>query len=131
MVEENGGLGLTKDRVAGDNDEILALIKERLAFGLKTYGHGINVLDDTREWGTDEDSWVEMGLEEMLDLALYLGAACVRIRHIEADALRVREELEAKRRELEAREVKVSVREKRLADKGGDSWWKRWVGNRS
>lgn len=122
---------MADDRIAGDNAEILALIRERLDIGLKTYGHGINVHDDTREWGTKENSWVEMGLEEMLDLALYLGASCIRIRHIEAECEAIREELKAKRKELDEREVKVSVKEKRLADKGGDNWWKRWRGNRS
>ena len=118
-------------RKKGDNDEILALIIDRLNIGLERYGHGINVHDDTRTWGTKENSWLEMGLEEMLDLALYLGSAMVRIKHLEAEALEMRAELEAKRRELEHREVKVSIREKRLADKGGDSWWKRWVGKSS
>ena len=64
-----------------DNDEIVNLIKERLVIGESRYGHGIRVMDDTRTWGTPDDSWAEMGLEEVLDLALYLAAACIRIRH--------------------------------------------------
>ena len=50
------------DRKVGDNQEILFLLKERLQIGLERYGHGINVMDDTRSWGTTQDSWIEMGL---------------------------------------------------------------------
>ena len=64
-----------------DNDEIMFLLKERLQIGRDRYGHGIRVMDDTREWGTPADSWAEMGLEEALDLCLYLSAAIVRLRH--------------------------------------------------
>ena len=64
-----------------DNDEIMFVLKERLQIGRDRYGHGIRVMDDTREWGTPADSWAEMGLEEALDLFLYLSAAIVRLRH--------------------------------------------------
>ena len=64
-----------------DNDEILELIQARLDIGRERYGHGIRVHDDTRSWGTPADSWAEMGLEEVLDLAIYLAAATIRIRH--------------------------------------------------
>jgi len=64
-----------------NNDEIMFLLKERLQIGRDRYGHGIRVHDDTRTWGTPADSWAEMGLEEALDLCLYLSAAIVRIRH--------------------------------------------------
>ena len=64
-----------------DNDEIMFLLKERLQIGRDRYGHGIRVMDDTREGGTPADSWAEMGLEEALDLCLYLSAAIVRLRH--------------------------------------------------
>ena len=55
-----------------DNDEIMFLLKERLQIGRDRYGHGIRVMADTREWGTPADSWAELGLEEALDLCLYL-----------------------------------------------------------
>ena len=61
-----------------NNDEIMFLLKERSQIGRDRYGHGIRVMDDTREWGTPADSWAEMGLEEALDLCLYLSAAIVR-----------------------------------------------------
>lgn len=63
-----------------DNEEILEMINARLALGRTRYGHGIRVNDDTRQWGTDNDAWAEMGLEEVLDLALYLAAAMVRLK---------------------------------------------------
>ena len=67
--------------MSDDNNEIIELIQARLDIGRDRYGHGIRVHDDTRSWGTPADSWAEMGLEEVLDLAIYLAAACVRIRH--------------------------------------------------
>ena len=54
------------------NDEILKLIKERMDLGLKRYGHGVQVNDDTRQWGTKKDNWSEMALEEVLDGMIYL-----------------------------------------------------------
>ena len=69
------------ENVNDDNDEIIELLKARLDLGRERYGHGIRVHDDTRTWGTPADSWAEMGLEEALDLCLYLSAAIVRIRH--------------------------------------------------
>jgi len=38
-------------------------------------------MDDTRQWDTGSDAWAEMGLEEALDLCLYLAAAMVRLKH--------------------------------------------------
>ena len=71
-----------------DNEDIIRLagmwypftdaIKARLTIGLNTYGHGIRVKDDTTQWGTETDSWLEMGLEEIDDLAIYVMAQCVR-----------------------------------------------------
>ena len=39
--------------------------------------------DDTRTWGTEIDSWTEMGLEEALDLNIYLSAQLLRIQDAE------------------------------------------------
>ena len=63
-----------------DNDEIIELINDRLNLGRERYGHGIRVNDDTRQWGTENDAWAEMGLEEVLDLSLYLAAAMIRLK---------------------------------------------------
>ncbi len=63
-----------------DNKEIIKMITTRLAVGELTYGHGFRVVDDTRQWGTPNDDWVEMALEEAIDGALYLCAQMLRIR---------------------------------------------------
>lgn len=63
-----------------DNAEIIKMITTRLAVGELTYGHGFRVMDDTRTWGTPNDDWVEMALEEAIDGALYLCAQMLRIR---------------------------------------------------
>jgi hypothetical protein len=69
--------------MSDDNIRILDLIKERMAIGEKRYGHGIRKNDDTKQWGTKTNSWTEMGLEEALDLTIYLSAQLIRIMDIE------------------------------------------------
>ena len=72
-----------------DNDEIIRTamlgwypfkdaIESRLAVGVETYGHGVRVNDDTTQWGTKTNSWLEMGLEEIDDLAIYVAAQLCR-----------------------------------------------------
>jgi len=71
-----------------DNDAIQRLLKNdypfeeavraRLDLGRERYGHGIRVKDDTTQWGTKTDSWLEMGLEEIDDLAIYVAAQLCR-----------------------------------------------------
>ena len=74
------------DRHAKDyNAEILEMIQERMEVGKKRYGHGLRINDDTRQWGTGEDSWTEMGLEEVLDLSIYLSAQILRIQERERE----------------------------------------------
>jgi hypothetical protein len=68
-----------------DNRAILDTIKERMKIGEKRYGHGIRIHDDTRQWDTEQDSWIEMALEEVLDLALYLAAQIHRIESLRID----------------------------------------------
>lgn len=62
-----------------DNERILELIQQRLAIGEERYGHGLRKNDDTTQWGTKADSWTEMGLEEALDLTIYLSTQLLRI----------------------------------------------------
>ena len=47
--------------------------------GLERYGHGVQVNDDTRQWGTKKDNWSEMALEEVLDGMIYMAAQIIRI----------------------------------------------------
>jgi hypothetical protein len=53
-------------------------VMARLGVGRKRYGHGVRVRDDTREWGTKENSWIEMALEEFIDGAIYVVADFIR-----------------------------------------------------
>lgn len=68
-----------------DNDRIRALLEKCFIAGKANYGHGFRIDDDTRQWGTEEDSWLEMGLEEVLDAVLYLAAHILRLKDAESD----------------------------------------------
>ena len=68
-----------------DNDRIRALLENCFAAGKANYGHGFRIEDDTRQWGTEDDSWLEMGLEEVLDAVLYLAAHILRLKDAESD----------------------------------------------
>ena len=103
-----------------DNERILELIQERLAIGEERYGHGVRKNDDTTQWGTKTDSWTEMGLEEALDLTIYLSAQLLRILDKEAerekiDKLRVEHVLKQAQRikELEAMLERYEVAEEK------------------
>lgn len=61
------------------NEEIIALIQKRMDLGRDRYGHGVRVSDDTRQWGTQANSWAEMALEEVLDGMIYMAAQLTRI----------------------------------------------------
>ena len=62
------------------NEAIIKLLTDRMTIGLERYGHGLRLHDDTRQWGTKEDSWEEMALEEVLDGLIYTAAAILRLR---------------------------------------------------
>lgn len=62
-----------------DNEEIMKLLRERLELGKSRYGHGVRVDDDTTQWGTKENSWELMMLEEALDGMIYSAAAMIRV----------------------------------------------------
>lgn len=63
-----------------DNEEIKELIRQRMDLGQKRYGHGVKVNDDTTQYGTDQDAWELMALEEILDGMIYSAAAIIRLR---------------------------------------------------
>ena len=63
-----------------DNEEIKELIRQRMDLGQKRYGHGVKVDDDTTQYGTDQDAWELMALEEILDGMIYSAAAIIRLR---------------------------------------------------
>jgi hypothetical protein len=62
-----------------DNQRILEIIKQRMVVGQERYGHGMRISDDTKQYGTRTNSWSEMGLEEILDLVIYLSAQILRV----------------------------------------------------
>ena len=69
---------MTDIEITDDNQRILDTIKERMIVGQERYGHGMRIQDDTTQYGTKTDSWTEMGLEEILDLVIYLSAQIIR-----------------------------------------------------
>ena len=62
-----------------DNKEIMELLQARLNLGKERYGHGVRVDEDTRTFGTEENDWELMALEEMLDGLIYTTAAIIRL----------------------------------------------------
>ena len=62
------------------NKEIIDLIVTRMNVGFERYGHGLRIQDNTTQWGTKEDSWEEMALEEILDGMVYTAAAILRLK---------------------------------------------------
>tara|TARA_B100001094_G_C18049885_1_gene729468 strand:+ start:106 stop:405 length:300 start_codon:yes stop_codon:yes gene_type:complete len=63
-----------------DNDEILEMLKSRLELGKTRYGHGVVVDQNTQDFGTKDDDWELMALEEMLDGLIYTTASIIRYR---------------------------------------------------
>ena len=61
------------------NKEIIELLQHRMKIGIERYGHGLRIHDDTRQWGTKENSWEEMALEEVLDGLVYTASAILRL----------------------------------------------------
>ena len=59
-------------------DDMIDKIKSRMALGRERYGHGIRLEDDTRQWGTKKNSWLEMCEEEILDGIIYSSAHYLR-----------------------------------------------------
>ena len=51
-----------------------------MKMGIKKYGHGVRVKQNTQDFGTSEDEWELMALEEMLDGLIYTTASIIRYR---------------------------------------------------
>jgi hypothetical protein len=60
------------------NEMIADFIIKRLKLGQDRYSHGIRIYDDTTKYGTEENDWLLMALEEMLDGIIYITAAHFR-----------------------------------------------------
>tara|TARA_R100001509_G_scaffold119909_1_gene74187 strand:- start:456 stop:728 length:273 start_codon:yes stop_codon:yes gene_type:complete len=80
MTNDEAIIERVKNLLKNDNAEVLEEVCSRLEMGVETYGHGFRIGDDTRQFGTREDTWVEMGLEEAIDLSLYLVAELLRMK---------------------------------------------------
>jgi hypothetical protein len=63
-----------------DNEEILDLLKKRLELGKNKYNHGVIINQDTTQFGTEENDWICMAEEEMLDGLIYITANMIRHR---------------------------------------------------
>ena len=61
----------------------LELVEERLNMGRERYGHGVRPSDDTTQWGTKTNSWLEMAREEIIDCMIYVCADYIRENNIE------------------------------------------------
>jgi hypothetical protein len=59
------------------NDEIIQLVKDKLDFGQKKYGSDVTLMDK-RDWG-------EEGLEEAIDMIVYLCAELIRLRALKKE----------------------------------------------
>ena len=68
------------ESMSDDNQEILKLLEGRLAIGKERYGHGVIVDDDTRKYGTADNNWETMMMEEALDGMIYAAAQLIRIK---------------------------------------------------
>jgi hypothetical protein len=60
------------------NSKIKELILSRLELGRHRYGHGIRINDDTTQFGTEDNDWKLMALEEELDGLIYTTADILR-----------------------------------------------------
>ena len=63
-----------------DNREIMQLLEDRLKIGKERYGHGVIIDDDTRNYGTADNNWETMMMEEALDGMIYAAAQLLRIK---------------------------------------------------
>ena len=51
-----------------------------MEMGVRKYGHGVRVDQNTQDFGTEDDDWELMALEEMLDGLIYTTASIIRYR---------------------------------------------------
>ena len=91
---------IKKPEERDDNTEILELLKDRMAMGVKKYGHGVRINQNTQDFGTIDDDWELMALEEMLDGLIYTTASIIRYRR------KVKKQQESKKQENEQQESK-------------------------
>ena len=76
-MDGNGAILKILNREQMD-ERVNALVTERLRIGAERYGHGVCIEDGTTQYGTVEDSWAEMALEEVIDGLIYVAAQLER-----------------------------------------------------
>lgn len=81
MDDNNEIIDLLKSHI--QNNGMIDILNQRLELGRERYGHGVRVMDDTTEWGTKENSWVEMAHEEIYDGLIYFAAQIIRFRKLD------------------------------------------------
>ena len=79
MENQNENKNKNENEKKDYNKEIIELLQHRMKIGIERYGHGLRIHDDTRQWGTKENSWEEMALEEVLDGLVYTASAILRL----------------------------------------------------
>jgi len=79
---------LIKAQTLISGPEFIQKIITRMKLGRERYGHGLRCEDDTRQWGTQSNSWLEMCEEEILDGLVYLGAHHLRIKNLERNDIK-------------------------------------------
>lgn len=79
---DNLGELLERDSVfqLDDNSLILKEIRQRLSKGAEEYKHGIRINEDTTNFGTKKNDWMEMAMEELMDGLVYGASAIIRHR---------------------------------------------------
>ena len=68
---------------AQDVTDIMPKIERRLEIGIERYGHGIIALDDTTQYGTESNDWLEMMEEECLDALVYCASKRAQMKRME------------------------------------------------
>lgn len=71
------------------DNKLNELLNARLSLGRERYGHGVIVSNDTKQFGTETNDWLEMAQEELLDGIIYMAAHIIRGRHSLADSMNI------------------------------------------
>jgi len=79
VAVEQGVYALNNIKVVHVRYVMESEVAARLDLGIKKYGHGVRVDDDTRSWGTRVNSWLDMAREEFLDAVVYVVADYIRV----------------------------------------------------
>ena len=68
---------------AQDVTDIMPKIERRLEIGIERYGHGIIALDDTTQYGSESNDWLDMMEEECIDALVYCASKRAQMKRME------------------------------------------------